>query len=289
MSAAKKRAPSLPTGLPRGYEVVDEALWRASATCNRYSSVIGYSCELATMDDAALAAIGLARGNSSTEPETAPLVMVDDLFDVDPETGEILAVRTPDSGFAIDSPERADWVLGKLMALDAEAAALQGADVVQQAKAILANAERMTAAVARRREALLRRFEAELAEFARKQLEGSKSRTWQGLYGAVSLRSVPARIAVSDPDQAAAILVQECPSALSATVALGQLGDGVEGDIARRTFLDLLGEHPGAVTLRAQISSVPKGLQAELAARHTTGFTRVEETESVTIRSGVES
>jgi len=44
----------------------------------------------------------------------------DAVYEVDPETGEVLAVHPPEPAFVIDSRERADWALGKMLPLDTE-------------------------------------------------------------------------------------------------------------------------------------------------------------------------
>ncbi len=44
------------------------------------------------------------------------------IYQVDPETGEVISVEPVSPEFKVDSKERADWVLGKMLALDAEMA-----------------------------------------------------------------------------------------------------------------------------------------------------------------------
>ena len=111
--------------------------------------------------------------------ELVPLVSDEGLlYEIDPETGEVLAVHTPEPDFVIDTADKVDWVLGKMLALDSEAAAIDSSAIVAQARAILANAESMKRDLARRRDALEWRFGPELAQFAKANL--GKTKTWKG-------------------------------------------------------------------------------------------------------------
>lgn len=144
----------------------------------------------------------------------APLPITADglLYDVDPETGEILSVE-PVERFEVDSRERADWVLAKLLQIDAELASLEHSQIVQQAKAIIAGAEAQSAALRRKRSALEWRFGPELGAFARREIAGGKSRTWHGLYGSIAFRSAPARLKIVDHDAAGQWALASCPEA----------------------------------------------------------------------------
>lgn len=152
--------------------------------------------------------------------EVLPIVTDEGLvYDVDPETGEVLAVHPPEPEFVIDSRERADWVLGKMLHLDAEIAAIDTAAIVQQARAILENAEAKKKDLARRRAALEWRFGPELAQFAKANL--GKTKTWKGYYGSVSFRATPAKLKVSDPVKAAWWALEACPGAARVEFDLG--------------------------------------------------------------------
>lgn len=143
----------------------------------------------------------------------APLVTDDGLiYDVDPGTGEVLSVQAALPGFVVDSAERADWVLAKMLHADSEIAAINGSATVAQAKAILANAEAMTRRLANHRAALEWRFGPELAKFAKANL--GNTRTWRGLYGSVSFRATAARLKVTDQDSAGRWALAECPEAV---------------------------------------------------------------------------
>lgn len=225
----------------------------------------------------------------ATEPrETGDVSLIpagEALYEVDPETGEILAVHPPEPEFVVDSRERADWVLGKMLALDTEIAAVDGSALVQQARAILENAEKMKAELARRREALEWRFGPELAQFARANL--GKTRTWRGYYGSVSFRATPAKITASDHDKAAWWALGACPDAVRVTFDLAAVRD----PDTQQTIAEIAGEEREAVTASFLVSKVPDELREQLMETGLDitqwGLARVPEGESVTIKTAV--
>lgn len=161
-----------------------------------------------------------------------PLANYDDvLFVVDHETGEI-TVGGLANAFQVDSEDAANWVLGKMLAVDCQIAAVNASEIVQQARAILANAEGITKDLQRKRDALEYRFGNELAEYARSALAGEKGRTWKALNGSVSFRATPARIAVDDEDKALAWAAFNCTAAIKVTskFLVSMVPDGVVPD-----------------------------------------------------------
>lgn len=137
------------------------------------------------------------------------------VYDIDPETGEVVAVHPPEPEFVVDTADKADWVMGKMLALDSEAAAIDSSAIVAQARAILANAESMKKDLTRRRDALEWRFGPELAQFAKANL--GKTKTWKGLYGSVSFRVTPSRLTIENESQAVEWARSYCPEALKVT------------------------------------------------------------------------
>ena len=92
--------------------------------------------------------------------------------------------------FVIDSFERADWLLGKLSALDAEKATVQ-AMAAQRVEELTAD-----------KRALLSRFGAELEAWARQEAQTRRRKTVTLLHGAVSFRTVPDRLDVESLEDA---------------------------------------------------------------------------------------
>lgn len=182
----------------------------------------------------------------------------DAVYEVDPETGEVLAVHPPEPEFVIDSREAADWVLGKMLALDTEIAEIDNSALVQQARAVLANAEKMKASLAHERAKWEYRFGPELAQFAKANL--GKTKTWRGYYGSVSFRATPAKLTVSDPDKAAWWALGACPDAARVTFDLAAIAD----PDTRQVIADLAGEQRGAVKATFLVSQVPDELRGQL-------------------------
>jgi len=221
-------------------------------------------------------------------PETGPaaIVTLDGVvYEVDPETGEVLSARPEFTEFRVDSREHADWVLGKMMAIDAELAALENSDVVQQARAILANADAMAKELRSRRASLEWRFGPELAEWAKGQL--TKTKTWRGLYGSVSFRSTMAKLKVADADKAAWWALGACPDAARVTFDLAAIAD----PDTRQVIADLAGEQRDAVKASFLVSLMPAELTGQLLESSLDigqwGLERVPEGETVTIKTGV--
>lgn len=92
--------------------------------------------------------------------------------------------------FAIDSAEKADWVLSKLASLDAEKTLISSM-AAQRIEEIEADRNR-----------LLGRFGAELEAWARQEAQTRRRKTVTLLHGAVSFRTVPARLEVESLEDA---------------------------------------------------------------------------------------
>jgi phage host-nuclease inhibitor protein Gam len=91
--------------------------------------------------------------------------------------------------FAIDTEARADWLLTKLAALDAEGALLK------------AQADAAVKRLQSDRESLLFRFGAELEAFAAQQVQADRKGRKSVIlpHGTLAFRTVPASVRVSDP------------------------------------------------------------------------------------------
>jgi hypothetical protein len=104
-------------------------------------------------------------------------------------TPRLSAVLKP---FAIDTAEKADWVLSKRAAEEAALKAL-----ALRKAAILANLEQMEEAHRRRIKHLSQRFDAELEGFARANLPKGK-KTFTVPHGSVAFRAVGATVKLTD-------------------------------------------------------------------------------------------
>lgn len=136
---------------------------------------------------------------SAVPTETTTIV---DGYVIDIETGEVLGHSKVDGDFVVDTKEKAEWVLKRFARVDANLAALDTTPELLEAKALIANSESIRQEFLRRRDWLTKRFEAELGEFARRELEGSKTKTWKSIFGQIALRLVPGRLKVKDGEKA---------------------------------------------------------------------------------------
>ncbi len=164
------------------------------------------------------------------------LIPLDVDFAVDPETGEVTC-RTHEE-FVIDDERKADWVLGQFLAIDAQIAAVDGSELVAQARAIVANAESKKKTLNGMRKALEWRFSGDLQQFALNNAPRGQ-KTWKGICGAVSVRTVAAKRVVTDEGAAIAWLKDHTPGALKVSVLVSRLPEcdvpGVEVEPARES------------------------------------------------------
>lgn len=132
----------------------------------------------------------------------------------------------PAERFTIDSQDKAEWVLRKGAALEAEITLLKA-----QYRARLAELEADKAAWERR-------FLAELKAWGEVEKERRRRQTVTTLAGTLAFRMAPARLVVADLDAAIKHAERWCPDALSFQVELD--GDAYR-DAAKR-LLDTTGE-----------------------------------------------
>lgn len=113
-------------------------------------------------------------------------------YKVDPDTGEL----TPDEPFFIDTDEKADWLLEKIVNAQADKAR-----ALTKLNALRANLEADIKAAERRERSLLSYFGPQLAEHAKKKLDG-KTKTVRFTWGSVAFRTVKGGLRVVDADKA---------------------------------------------------------------------------------------
>lgn len=115
-------------------------------------------------------------------------------MNIDPETGEIIDGKKL---FEIDSDEKAEWYLRKRLDMESHLKAL-----CIKKQAIIDNIDSECKQIQNKLDSFNNMFENSLAEFARKQIEGSKSKTYKTPYGKVIFRKIPASVSVEDKDKA---------------------------------------------------------------------------------------
>lgn len=163
---------------------------------------------------------------SATAFDYPALVPLNVDFAIDPETGEIVAVKGHED-FVADSEQKVEWVLGQFLNVDAQIEAVDGSEIVEQARRIVANADAKKKQLASMRKALEWRFLADLEAWAKANApKGTK--TWRGLMGAVSIRKKAAKVVVTD--EAEAIRTLEKMGAIDAikkSIWLSKLPEGI--------------------------------------------------------------
>lgn len=115
---------------------------------------------------------------------------------------EIIDSAETTDAFRIDSESAANWVLGKLAAIDEEAARIK------------AQAQKRQDELKADRERLLGRFGAELEAWAREERERRKRKTITLLNGTLAFRTTPRRFTVSDTETAMTTARAVCPDAV---------------------------------------------------------------------------
>lgn len=104
--------------------------------------------------------------------------------------------------FRIDCKDKVEWALRKIGAWEDEIARVKA-----QSTAIITRLEN-------ERQRFLARFEADLEQYARQELEGSKRRSYDTMYGTMAFRKVPGGMIVSDKEKAIEAMRQVCPAAI---------------------------------------------------------------------------
>jgi hypothetical protein len=134
---------------------------------------------------------------------------------VDELTGEVLGfAQKPDDKFLPTTEEGVNWVLNKMLKAEAAIAAIQHSPEVLAAKAIVENAGKLQTEHSKKLEWLHQHFDADLGEYARIQLDGKKGRTFKTIYGSISLRTIPEKVKVQDPEAAVAVAKEFYPEAV---------------------------------------------------------------------------
>lgn len=177
-----------------------------------------------------------------------------DGFLVDPETGEIVEATVPESGpFPGPSQAFVESVIARMRRHAAQAAVAgkardeAAAAVEAMEKRLLEalqddpeyvelcnrrqNAAQMTEKNVRRVEFLELAYASVFREFAHDQLAGTGSRTWESPLGRISLRTVPARLEVANPEMAANWLELAAPEAVKRSVQVSKIPEALRKDI----------------------------------------------------------
>lgn len=194
-------------------------------------------------------------------------IEVVDGYVINTVTGEVMGLAQSPI-FTISDPSSLDWVLGKMLSEESAIHAIDNTEAVIHARAILDNALAMKKDRQRRLDWLHRRFDDEIGHYVRPLLEGQKTKTYKTIYGQVSFRKKPRRLAVADPESALAWASVNCPEAIKTTAEF-QIGR-LPADRALSLTEELL-----------------RGGDSEDSAERK-AFTVIPESELVTVKTGVE-
>lgn len=191
----------------------------------------------------------------SAQPLLAENNVVIDGLIIDLESGEIIGQECPE--FRVTDEASAEWVLEKIMNAEADAARDR-----LKLKAVAERLEASIKASEKRAEWFRARYGNELEEFAKERLEGAKTRTLKLTWGSISFRTVKGGLRVANPEAALEWAKQFAPEAVKVTEAfqITKLGDDWRNTLTTAT--------------------VPEELEKR-------GFAIVDDTESVSIKTGV--
>lgn len=142
------------------------------------------------------------------------------------ETGECLG-PVVEEGFKIDSEERANYILEKMLSKEALFASIDQTEEVTKARAVLANAEIMKKKALSELNGLHFRFDAELGAFA-KPLFAKGTKYWQSLYGRVNIRSSKGAVMLVDENASIEFIAREAPKALRMTIDFAKVEEESE-------------------------------------------------------------
>lgn len=168
-----------------------------------------------------------------------PLTATDDEgFIYDPVTGEVIGHEIEDSQeevFRVDTRERAEWVLEKLMRLDAAWLAIE-----MRQKAIGKNILRQQGEINRRIAWWELRFRSELIEFS-KTLFTKKTKTAVFDHGIVSIRENKGNNKIIDREAAVAYVKKWAPELIKIVPAEESVGvtEVIAARAIEQTFLEL--------------------------------------------------
>ena len=131
--------------------------------------------------------------------------------------------------FVIDSREKADWLLKKLAAIEAEE------------KLITEQSQKMLEQLRSDRESLMGRFVAELESFTRGETDGGRRKSLTLFHGTVGFRTVPARLVVENQEDALQTARLLAPEAITTVPAQEKLDTRALVEAAK-TALETTGE-----------------------------------------------
>lgn len=159
-----------------------------------------------------------------------------DGFIVDTETGEVLGFVEQPTEFLVTDEDSCNWVLKKMLKVEADIMSIDNSADVLAADAVLRNATALRRVKEKRLEYLHKRFDAELGEYARGQLQGKKERTFKTIFGAIALRFVKGGLRVADKTLALRWATTAAPDAIKVTeeFQISQLSAAQKEEIVKR-------------------------------------------------------
>ena len=180
-----------------------------------------------------------------------------DYIRIDEETGEII----PKYGFICDTPEKAEWVMGQLMAYATAAKAAMHTEAAQQAENILAIARANAEDWQKKYDKMLDFFRADLMQVA-KANAGKGEKFLRTAFGRIQVKSTAPRLVISDEGALMKWAKEEAPSSLRVEVDLKDVDDAIAAliigtDCVRIKFMPSLCPVNAAVVATGKVATPP--------------------------------
>lgn len=180
-----------------------------------------------------------------------------DYIRIDEETGEII----PKEGFVCDTPARAEWVMGQLMAYAVAAKAAMHTEAAQQAENILAIARANAEDWQKKYDKMLDYFRADLMQVAKANAEKGE-KFLRTTFGRIQVKSTAPRLVISDESALMKWAKEEAPSSLRVEVDLKDVDDVIAAlivgtDCVRIKFMPSLCPVNAAVVATGKVATPP--------------------------------
>lgn len=180
-----------------------------------------------------------------------------DYIRIDEETGEII----PREGFVCDTPEKAEWVMGQLMAYAVAAKAAMHTEEAQQAENILAIARANAEDWQKKYDKMLDFFRADLMQVAKANAEKGE-KFLRTKFGRIQVRSTASKLVVVDEGALMKWAKEDAPISLRVEVDLKDVDDIIatlmlNTDCVRVKFMPSLCPVNAAAVATGKIATPP--------------------------------
>ena len=180
-----------------------------------------------------------------------------DYIRIDEETGEII----PNEGFICDTPAKAEWVMGRLMAYAAAAKAAMHTPDALEAANVLAIAKANAEDWQKKYDKMLDYFKADLMQVAKANAEKGE-KFLRTTYGRIQVRSLGPRLVISDESALMKWAREEAPISLRVEVDLKDVDDIIatlliNTDCVRVKFMPSLCPVNAAVVATGKVATPP--------------------------------